>query len=101
MDTKGDIPPREEIEPDVAFGEQAQNAVALVDEIIDAGGVAHIYLDSVVGTEDDDEDAAEDYHVHEYNSHRFLDKGLIFFHGEDVDKWVPGYNIGLIERHYE
>lgn len=93
MDTKGDIPEKAEIDPGgPAISPAACAKVEIVDEIISTGGIAHVYLDSV------DE---EDIHLYEYNTHRFTDQGVIFYHADDTDTWICGDDIGVVERHYE
>lgn len=98
MEEKGDIPERDEIEPDVPqVSPSACSKVELVDEIINSGGIAHVYLKSVNYVGDDD---AEDIHLYEYNTHRFVEEGVIFFHADDADHWIMGDDIGMVERHY-
>lgn len=99
MDSKGDIPEKEEIDPGVnTISPAACAKVEVVDQIIKNGGIAHVYLKSVTTT---DEDGAEDIHMYDYNTHRLVDSGLIFYHADDKDVWVCGDDIGVIERHYE
>lgn len=92
METKGDIPNREDIEPPTELSEDAKARVELLDEVISSGGSGHAYLVSVDGP---------DEHFHDYNTHRFPEKGWVFKHGEDKDFWIPGTDLGTIERHYE
>lgn len=92
MRSKGDIPDRADVSPPGQLGTTAVGMIETIDELLSSGGNAHIYLDSVEGG---------DLHVYDYNSHRYVSKGWLYFHGDDRDKWVPGHNIGMIERHYE
>jgi hypoxanthine phosphoribosyltransferase len=99
MEEKGDIPEREEIAPpDNPLSPAAITKVDIVDEIIDSGGIAHVYLKSVNHVGDDD---GEDIHLHEFNTHRFTEIGVIYYHADDTDTWIMGDDIGMIERHYE
>ena len=94
MEEKGDIPDREEVSFE-SFTQVSQAAcakVAMVDEALNNGGVIHAYL---VSRGDDD------VHLYDFNTHRFPEQGVIYFHGDDRDKWIPGDDIGMIERHYE
>lgn len=98
MEEKGDIPDRDEIEPDIPqVSPTACSKVELVDQIIEAGGIAHVYLKSINHVED----GGEDLHLHDYNTHRFVEQGVIFLHADDVDHWILGDDIGVVERHYE
>lgn len=99
MDPKGDIPDKAEIDPEATSISPSSCAkVEIVDTILKNGGVAHVYLKSVTTT---DEHGAEDIHLHDFNTHRFTDSGLIFYHADDKDVWICGDDIGVIERHYE
>ncbi len=102
MHDKGDIPEREEVKPgnvtDVTSG---TGKIKLVDEIIANGGVAHVYLDSINRAPEEDEVEAEDVHVHDFNSYRMTDVGLLYVLVGDEEMWIPGDDIGSIERHYE
>lgn len=96
MDEKGDIPERDEIEPEnLAAGDlgvEAEAKAAVVEELVnEAGGVAHLYLSHT----------DEDYHLYGYDTHVFVDKGLVYFHADDEDHWVFAGDIEMIERHYE
>lgn len=94
MEDKGDIPERDEVKP-TTIAQVSQNAcakVALVKELLESGGTIHAYL---VSRGDDD------VHLHQFNTHCFPEEGVIFFHGDDKDKWIPGDDIGMLERHYE
>lgn len=100
MQPKGDIPEEIDVSPpkDAQLSPSALAKVAMVDEIIANGGVAHVYLDSVtVGAVDND----EDIHIHDFNSYRYVDSGWIYLHADDKDVWIAGSDIGTIERHYE
>ena len=100
MDTKGDIPEADEIKPDATDFDTGKAKVELVDEIVSAGGTAHVYCRSINRAPEDDVDA-EDVHVYEYNSHRFPEMGLIYVMVGDDELWIAGSDIGAIERHYE
>lgn len=94
MNNKSDIPDRDEVKPtEFEYISPAATAkVSLVDEIINNGGTVHAYLISR---------GDEDVHLYDYNTHRFPEKGVIYFHGDDKDKWIPGDDIGMLERHLE
>lgn len=92
MDDIGDIPSKDSIEPSGYLSHTAQSKVQTVQEILEAGGVAHVYLDSVDG---------DDLHLSGFNTHVFPQKGWIFNHADDIDMWISGDNIGAVERHYE
>jgi len=92
MAPKGDIPARGDVRPPGILSEEACAKVAVVDSVINSGGSAHVYLKSVDG---------DDEHLYEYNTHRFPVSGWVFFHGDDLDKWIPGDDIGMVERHYQ
>lgn len=94
MEQKGDLPPRETVKPDSVeyISPSAVSKVALVDDILDNGGVVHAYL---ISRGDDD------VHLFDFNTYRFTEQGVIFFHGDDRDKWIPGDDIGMVERHYQ
>ena len=97
MEAKGDIPERDDIDPGAASISPSSCAkVEIVNTILDNGGVAHVYLKSVTQSE-----GAEDIHLHDFNTHRFIESGLIFYHADDKDVWICGDDIGVIERHYE
>ena len=100
MDEKGDIPDKDEIDPGLEGGlsPAACSKVSLVDTIVDSGGVAHVYLKSVNYVGDDD---GEDLHLHDFNTHRFPEQGVVFAHADDTDMWIMGDDIGMVERHYE
>lgn len=95
MEPKGDIPERDEIEPDNItggdLGAEAQAKANVVQEVLDNGGVAHVYLSHT----------DVDYHLYDFNTHVFPDKGMVFFHADDEDHWVFAGDIEMIERHYE
>lgn len=92
MEGKGDIPERDEVEPPASLNsDEASAKVKALQALVESGG-GHAYLESVPG---------DDEHFYEYNTHFFPEKGWVYFHGEDKDKWVPGTDIGMIERHYE
>lgn len=93
MDTIGDIPDREDVEFNTAPVSPAACAkVEAVKELLKNGGVSHVYLKSVDG---------DDLHLYEYNTICYPETGWIFNHADDVDMWVSGDDIGVIERHYE
>ena len=98
MDSTGDIPSREAIEPprSAQLSPSSCAKVAMVHALHENGGVAHVYLKSASAPGD-----ADDLHTYDYNTHCFPDTGWIFFHGNDEDKWIAGDDIGMIERHYE
>jgi len=99
MNSKGDIPEPEEIEPTSnSISPSSCTKVEIVDEILNNGGIAHVYLKSVNAVDDD---GAEDIHLHDFNTHRFVDTGVIFYHADDKDVWIFGDDIGAVERHYE
>jgi len=93
MQQKGDIPSREDVKPDSVeyISPSAVSKVALVDGLLSNGGTAHVYLAS---------HGDDDLHLYDYNTHRFTEQGVIFFHGDDRDKWIPGDSIEMVERHY-
>lgn len=99
MDPKGDIPDAEDVEPpsDGKLSPTALAKVAMVEEILNSGGVAHVYLESVTVPQGE----AEDFHLHSYNTHCYPETGWIYVHGDDRDRWMPGSDIGLVERHYD
>lgn len=93
MDSKGDLPDREDVEITGSPVSPAACAkVAAVKEIFENGGVSHVYLDSVDGG---------DLHLYDFNTYCFPESGWIFNHADDVDMWISGDDIGVIERHYE
>ncbi len=92
MDGKGDIPDRSEVEPPAGLGSQPASAkVEALQELLDSG-VGHAYLVSVDG---------DDEHFYDYNTHCFPEKGWVYKHADDVEQWVPGTDLGMLERHYE
>lgn len=93
MDPKGDIPDRSEVKIGrSALSTEARAKVEAVAEILENGGVAHVYLDS---------GSVDDLHLYSFNTHCYDESGWIFNHADDVDMWIAGDNIGAIERHYE
>jgi len=100
MHETGDIPPREEIKPrtDARLSDEARAKVKVLQEIKDAGGVVHAYLQSVNHVPDGE---AEDEHLQGYKTHCFPTIGWVYYHGEDEDHWIPGDDLGMLERHYD
>lgn len=93
MDSKGDLPDRKDVQLDsTPISTAARAKVEAVADVLNNGGVAHVYLDSVEGG---------DLHLYSYNTYCFSETGWIFNHADDEDMWIPGDNIGAIERHYE
>lgn len=97
MKNKGDIPEEDDVRPAktdaTLVSDEAKYKVQLVDEIIDSGGIAHVYTGHTP--------PGEDKHLYEFNTHRFPKKGLIYYHADDKDVWIYGGDIELVERHYE
>jgi len=101
MQRQGDIPDRHDVRPTTNIsGVRSSSKVELVDEIVSAGGVAHIYCKSI-NRAPDDSATAEDIHVYDYNSHRFPEHGILYVVNGDIEMWIDGDDIGVIERHYE
>jgi hypothetical protein len=86
MKDNGDIPQKDDVRP------TDEGAVSVVDEILNSGGVAHVYTESVDG---------DDLHLYDYNTHRYVESGWVYVHADDKDIWIPESDIGVIERHYE
>ncbi len=99
MDAKGDIPDKEAIRPpsSAAVSPTGHAKVALVDTLLDDGGVIHVYLESITNGSD----GSEDIHLHDFNTYRFDDTGWIYYHADDKDVWIAGDDIGTVERHYQ
>lgn len=97
MDKKGDILDRNEIEPEhvdtALVSDEAKYKVQLVKEVLESGGAAHVYLGHTP--------PGADKHLFEYNVHVFEDEGLVYTHGDDIDQWIYGGDIEMVERHYE
>lgn len=95
MNETGDIPPREDVRPDVDIdvGPKAELMVQLVQSILESGGVAHVYLPHLSD--------GQDRHLYRFNTHVYPDCGIIYTHGEDEDHWIPASAITEVERHYE
>jgi hypothetical protein len=91
MQTRGDIPEKDEVEP-----EQSGSKVGLVNELLEAGSVAHLYLRNLP--------EGDDIHCYPYNTHvypEFGDNGLIYTQVHEEDKWICPEESTLTERHYE
>lgn len=105
MEKTGDIAEAVDIAPPTraSLGDEARAKVAMVNEILQTGGVAHVYLNSIPALVEETEDVYEidDLHLYPFNTHVFAETGWLFSHAEDVDMWIPGNDIGAIERHYE
>ncbi len=93
MDEKGDIPSRESIEPPGELSELAKGKVETLKAALDGGGTIHSYLISGDGENDE--------HFHYFNTHCFPETGWVYKHGDDLDQWIPGDDLGKLERHYE
>lgn len=94
MKPLGDIPDVDEVEPKQLdfISPSAQQKVELLQELLRNGGTIHSYLVSYPD---------EDLHFHKFNTHCFPDKGVVYVHADDKDRWIPGDDIGVLERHYE
>jgi len=91
MQPRGDIPEKDEVEP-----EQSGSKLELVSELLQAGSVVHLYLRNLP--------EGEDIHCYRYNTHvypMFGDNGLIYTQVDEEDKWIFPEEITFIERHYE
>lgn len=97
MKEKGDIPEREEVEPDDADAslvpDDAKYRAQLVKEVLN-GGQAHVYFSHTDGH-------GEDRHLYPMFTHVFPEHGLIYWHADDEDHWGYAGDITLVERHYE
>lgn len=98
MKQHGDIPDRDEIEPNIdepdIVPDEAKYKARIVKTILDNGGVAHIYLKNT-------EKEGKDLHLYSYTTYVFPNKGIIYWHAEDEDHWAFANDITMIERHYE
>jgi len=103
MEEQGDIPDREEINPELENEElytvESIRKASVLATILEAGGTVHIYLPHRSVGNGDEDDA--DLHCTQYNTHIFKSQGIVFVHGDDEDHWVFGEDIGEFERHYE
>ncbi len=97
MDSKGDIPERDEISLEVdedLVSDAAKRKIAALKTLAEKGGAqAHIYLPH---TPD-----GEDYHIESRFAHFFPDKGYVYWHANDKDRWAFGDDISMMESHYE
>lgn len=94
IDETGDIPDRDEVNPELDEGlsQQRRNAV-LADQILSQGGVAHVYLPYT--------EEGEDIHCKAFDTHVFVDQGLLYTMVGDDEMWIPAENIVNFERHYD
>jgi|APHM01.1.fsa_nt_gi hypothetical protein len=101
MRDKGDIPERGEVKIPKGNAYGPEQRIQLVQSILDHGGTAHVYLNSVNRAPEEDEVEAEDIHVTAFNSHTFPEDGYLYALVGDDEFWIFGDDIGAIERHYE
>jgi len=97
MDTKGDIPDRDEIDleldPDETSIEAKRKISALKTLVMKGKAEGHIYLPHT--------EEGKDYHISGRNAHFFVEQGYVYWHGDDRDRWAFGEDISLLEAHYE
>jgi hypothetical protein len=98
MDDKGDIPERDEVEPENTdtslVPKEAKYKAQLVKEIMESGGQAHVYFKHTQGE-------GEDRHLYPFFTHVFPEHGLVYWHAHDEDHWGYAGDMTLVERHYE
>lgn len=98
MREKGDIPDRDEVEPENTDNslvpDEAKHRAQHVKEVLDNGGQAHVYFAHTDGH-------GEDRHLYSFFTHVFPEHGLVYWHAEDEDHWGYAGEITLVERHYE
>jgi hypothetical protein len=98
MQDKGDIPERDEVQPEDTdtdlVPDEAKYKAQLVQEVLESGGVAHVYLNHTDGH-------GEDRHLYPFFTYVFPEHGLVYWHADDEDHWAYAGDMTLVERHYE
>lgn len=97
MEEKGDVPEKDEVRPDSVsknnVSPEAKFKAGLVKDVLDNGGVAHVYFSHTP--------PGEDKHLYDFNTHVYEDLGLVYWHAEDEDHWAYTGDVEMVERHYK